>query len=543
LRSQYSVSHPNQPRWALPHFRSPRTLVGSNRWITDHPKSNRSKRAFAVSFRKLNHAIRSRGDPVNGYVTCLPYSCEAKQAALSPRRRIAALTKSDRISTVARLNRRIAIAFRKIGIRLLHVELDAQARRVPYLNESILHDRVGQSLQDVEPPFRLAVRQFARDVVLRQRGADLNQGGQSDQPIGRPVRRHQDSVQIGIFRDPFQLSEAADIPWIWPHGVDCMPLDELLEILPQVDLLAGMDRRGCGLSRIVYASMCDKLFDIDAKLNFVPQLSTGFEYTDPTHLILHLREGVTFQDGEKMDADAVKTSLMRHLTAKGSMRAGEINVIQAVEVVDPKKVQLVLKSPASQILAQLADRAGIIMSPKALAEGTNFGQHPVCVGPFAFAERVAQDRIVLKRDPNYWDAKNYHFDQVTYLPIPNSSIRLANLQAGSLDLVEFIAPADMATVEHRASPVPHARTSSSSARRQQDPSPDRPSPSAPWRELPRKRDERCPAGAQRRIAVDLGICLSTLVQMRNTTSDSQYRAGLYPPRKQVQEGQTVQTGR
>jgi peptide/nickel transport system substrate-binding protein len=201
------------------------------------------------------------------------------------------------------------------------------------------------------------------------------------------------------------------------------------------------------VSRIVYASMCDKLFDIDAKLNIVPQLSTGFEYTDPTHLILRLREGVTFQDGEKMDADAVKTSLMRHLTAKGSMRAGEINVIQAVEVVDPKKVQLILKSPASQILAQLADRAGIIMSPKALTEGTDFGQHPVCVGPFAFAERVAQDRIVLKRDPNYWDAKNYHFDQVTYLPMPNSSIRLANLQAGSLDLVEFIAPTDMATVE------------------------------------------------------------------------------------------------
>ena len=64
---------------------------------------------------------------------------------------------------------------------------------------------------------------------------------------------------------------------------------------------------------------------------------------------------------------------------------------------------------------------------------------------------------MLKRDPNYWDAKNYHFDQLTYLPIPNSSIRLANLQAGSLDLVEFIAPTDMATVEHRASPVPHAR--------------------------------------------------------------------------------------
>ncbi|MEJ1976013.1 MAG: ABC transporter substrate-binding protein [Acetobacteraceae bacterium] len=195
--------------------------------------------------------------------------------------------------------------------------------------------------------------------------------------------------------------------------------------------------------------MCNKLFDIDAQQAIVPQLATGFDYADPTHLIIHLRQGVTFQDGETMDAEAVKTSLMRDLTAKGSMRAGEINAIQAIEVIDPATVRLVLKAPASQMLAQLADRAGIIMAPKALAAaGDRFGLHPVCVGPFAFEQRVAQDRIVLKRDPGYWDAKDYHFDQVIYHPIPNSAVRLANLQAGSLDIVEYIDPADIATVQH-----------------------------------------------------------------------------------------------
>jgi peptide/nickel transport system substrate-binding protein len=201
--------------------------------------------------------------------------------------------------------------------------------------------------------------------------------------------------------------------------------------------------------RIVYAAMCNKLFDIDTKLDIVPQLATGFEYADPTHLIIHLRQGVTFQDGEPMDAAAVKTSLMRDLTAKGSMRAGEINAIQSVDVVDPATIRLVLKAPAAQMLAQLADRAGIIMAPNALAaEGDKFGLHPVCVGPYAFDQRVAQDRIVLKRDPHYWDAKDYHFDQVVYHPIPNSAVRLANLQAGSLDIVEYIDPADIAAVQH-----------------------------------------------------------------------------------------------
>jgi peptide/nickel transport system substrate-binding protein len=202
------------------------------------------------------------------------------------------------------------------------------------------------------------------------------------------------------------------------------------------------------VGRIVYAGMCDKLFDLDAKLNIVPMLATAYKYEDPTHLLITLRQGVTFQDGTQLDAEAAKASLMRHLTAKGSKRVGEINAIETIDIVDPHTIRLVLKQPASQMLAQLTDRAGIMMSPKAMAaEGDNFGLHPVCVGPYAFAERVAQDHITLKRDPNYWDAKNYHFDEVIYRPITNSAVTLANLQAGSLDLAEAITPTDVAAVK------------------------------------------------------------------------------------------------
>ncbi len=168
------------------------------------------------------------------------------------------------------------------------------------------------------------------------------------------------------------------------------------------------------------AGMCDKLFDIDAKLNIVPQLATGYEWKDPTHLVIHIRDGVQFQDGEKLDAEAVKYKLMRDLTIKGSMRRGEVSSIDSIDVIDPLTVQLNLKAPASQLLAQLTDRAGIMISPKAAeAAGDKFGLHPVCAGPFSFDSRVAQDRIVLKRFPGYWDAKDIHFDEVVYLPNPN----------------------------------------------------------------------------------------------------------------------------
>jgi peptide/nickel transport system substrate-binding protein len=202
------------------------------------------------------------------------------------------------------------------------------------------------------------------------------------------------------------------------------------------------------VGRIVFSAICDKLFDIDAKLNIVPVLATGYEWKDPTHLVIHVRDGVQFQDGEKFNAEAVKYKLTRDLTAKGSMRRGEVSSIESIDVIDPLTVQLNLSAPASQLLAQLTDRAGIMISPKATeATGDKFGLHPVCAGPFSFDSRVAQDRIVVKRFPGYWDANSIHFDEVIYLPNPNSSVRLANLQAGALDIVEYILPTDVPAVQ------------------------------------------------------------------------------------------------
>jgi peptide/nickel transport system substrate-binding protein len=202
------------------------------------------------------------------------------------------------------------------------------------------------------------------------------------------------------------------------------------------------------VGRIVFAGMCDKLFDIDTKLDIVPQLASGYEWKDPKHLIIHLRPDVKFQDGEPVTADAAKFKLMRDLTAKGSMRRGEVSSISSIEIIDPLTFLLSLKAPASQLLAQLTDRAGILISPKAVAaEGDQFGLHPVCAGPFSFARRVPQDRIELRRFPSYWDAASIHFDQVVYLPNPNAAVRLADLQAGSLDLVEYILPTDVPAVQ------------------------------------------------------------------------------------------------
>src|SRR5689334_24940849 len=199
------------------------------------------------------------------------------------------------------------------------------------------------------------------------------------------------------------------------------------------------------VGRIVFSALCDKLFDIDEKLNIVPQLATGYQWSaDSKALTIKVRDGVTFHDGEKLDAAAVKYSLERHKTMAGSNRRGELAPLASVDVVDPMTVRLNLSAPFSPLLAQLADRAGMIVSPKAAqAEGDKFGAKPVCAGPFKFVERVAQDRIVVERFPNYWNKGEIHFDRIVYLPIPDSTVRLANLRSGQLDFIERLAASDV----------------------------------------------------------------------------------------------------
>ena len=199
------------------------------------------------------------------------------------------------------------------------------------------------------------------------------------------------------------------------------------------------------VGRVVFTALCDKLLDIDEKLDIVPQLATSYEWSaDSKALTLKLRPGVTFHDGEKFDAAAVKFNIERHKTLPGSNRRGELAPVATVDVVDAATVRLNLSAPFSPLLAQLADRAGMMVSPKAaMAAGDKFGVKPVCSGPFKFVERVAQDRMVFERFPQYWNKGAVHFDKVIYTPIPDATVRLANLKAGQLDFIERVGSSDM----------------------------------------------------------------------------------------------------
>src|SRR6187549_2555297 len=101
------------------------------------------------------------------------------------------------------------------------------------------------------------------------------------------------------------------------------------------------------VGRIVFASLCDKLFDIDEKLNIVPQLALSHETTeDGKTVTIKLRPGVKFHDGEPLDAEAAKYSFERHMTMQGSFRKPDLGPVDKVEVVDPLTIRLILKAPS-----------------------------------------------------------------------------------------------------------------------------------------------------------------------------------------------------
>jgi peptide/nickel transport system substrate-binding protein len=200
------------------------------------------------------------------------------------------------------------------------------------------------------------------------------------------------------------------------------------------------------VGRIVFNAICEKLYDIDSKLAVVPQLAAALpEFSaDGKTVTIKIRSGVKFADGTPMDAAAVKTSLDRHMTLTGSARRSELSSVTGVDVVDASTVALKLKAPFVPLTAVLADRSGMIMSPEALkASGDSFATKPVCVGPFKFETRVAQDRIEVVKDPNYYDAAKVHLDKVVYKIIADATTRLNNLRSGDVEVQDTVAATDV----------------------------------------------------------------------------------------------------
>ncbi len=201
---------------------------------------------------------------------------------------------------------------------------------------------------------------------------------------------------------------------------------------------------------MVLNAMCDRLFAVTADNKIVPNLATDYGLSeDGRHLTIKLREGMKFSDGEPLDADAVKFTIDRNINFPGSFRKSEFPTLDGVVAVDAQTVRIDLPAPFPPLLEVLAGRSGIVLAPKATAAfgDKGVGNAPPCIGAFKVVERVAQDRIVLERTPDYWNAQHIKLDKIIYQPLPDNTVRIANLRSGDLDMIERIQPTDFTELE------------------------------------------------------------------------------------------------
>jgi peptide/nickel transport system substrate-binding protein len=192
-------------------------------------------------------------------------------------------------------------------------------------------------------------------------------------------------------------------------------------------------------ARSVAMAIEERLFDIDAKGKLVPELGlSATPSKDGKSWTVKLRKGVSFHDGIPFNADAVVLHWERLLDPKNRFR-GLVTMlpIDSVKKVDEFTVRFQLKHawvPFKDVIASTNGIAAYIPSPKAVKDGTQ-DLAPVGTGPFRFKEWLANDRLVVVRNPSYWRKEKPFLDSVVFRTVPDMQTRFAGLKSGELDLI------------------------------------------------------------------------------------------------------------
>jgi peptide/nickel transport system substrate-binding protein len=179
-----------------------------------------------------------------------------------------------------------------------------------------------------------------------------------------------------------------------------------------------------------------------------PGLAESWEYKDPLTLVLHLRRGVTFHNGDPFTAQDVAFTLKRYADPKKQYQvlAQVKGLYKDVVAVDDHTVEIVTERPVATLTGMLAR---LLILPKAALESRGeeaFGQAPVGTGPYRFVEWRRNEQIVLEAYPGYWRGKA-KVDRFIVKPIPEDYSRFAALKAGEVDVVAGLPAERVSEVE------------------------------------------------------------------------------------------------
>lgn len=182
-------------------------------------------------------------------------------------------------------------------------------------------------------------------------------------------------------------------------------------------------------------------------LKVQPGLATSWTYKDPKTLEFTLRQGVTFQDGEPFNAQAVKFTFDRLLADKKSPQLSNYTSIKSVQVVDDTHVIFHLNAVDPVLITKLAGYGGMIVPPKYIQQHGDayFGTHPIGTGAYQVVDYKPGSSVTLKANPNYWRGAP-KIQNIDIKFVPDANTRMSMMQAGTVDIVEDVPPAQASLV-------------------------------------------------------------------------------------------------
>lgn len=200
-----------------------------------------------------------------------------------------------------------------------------------------------------------------------------------------------------------------------------------------IDPMTGRNLPDFNTLFLIYDALID--FDPDT-LDLKPGLARSWRWVDNRTLALELAQGVTFHDGTRFDADAVKFNLDRYKTDRRSNVKPDLAALDAVEVNGPHAVTLHLNKPYAPMPVLLTDRVGLMVSPKSIREAPDGNADRIAVGtgPFRFVSWQDNERITTERNPGYWRTGLPYLDGVVLNIINELPTVLRSVTAGEADL-------------------------------------------------------------------------------------------------------------
>jgi peptide/nickel transport system substrate-binding protein len=203
---------------------------------------------------------------------------------------------------------------------------------------------------------------------------------------------------------------------------------------------------------MVYTALYDTLLTQDAQQHVQPGLSDRFQVSpDRTSYTFYLHRGVTFHDGEALNAAAVKWNVDRWANPPKDYING-IEGIKSSQVLNDLTVQITLNAPNNHFLTDISSPSHSVLPPKAVQdEGENFSFKPVGTGPYKFDRWVTDSEIDLVRNPDYWrtdaGARLPYLDRLVFRVLPDQSSRETALMAGDIDVNTTVPPQSVAQLQ------------------------------------------------------------------------------------------------